>query len=163
MQSSKILDGISYSQALAVTQLNSSSHSIEFPRYNVKFRLADDFTWGKGGGCDFAQRSCFHYMRKQQSRTPRTENSRFRNTIAPYCDARGPVQPSGKFSAIEGGCRREAATPFCNLVKHKNPLPLQYQHLEKGPDGESGERWGAGMWLADFCPTQVTMYTWKCQ
>ena len=153
MQFSKILDGSSYSQAL-VTQ---------FPRYNVKFRLADDFTWGKGSGCDFAQRSCLHYMRKQKSRTPRRENGGSNTSIAPFCDARGPVQPSGKFSAIEGGCRREAATPFCNLVKHKSPLPAEYQHLEKGPDGGSGERWGAGMWLADFCPTQVTMYSWNCQ
>merc|ERR1719331_3301583 len=57
---------------------------------------------------------------------------------------------TGKFSGTEGGCRRESASPFCNLVKHKSPLPAEYQHLEKGPDGGSGERWGAGMWLADF-------------
>ena len=136
------------------------------PRYNVKFRQADDFKWGKGSGCDFAQKSCLHYMRKQKSRTPRREDSGLSShsrSIAPYCEARGPVQPSGKISAREGNCRREAATPFCNLVKHANPLPARYQHLERGPDGESGERWGAGMWLADFCPTQVTMYTWKCQ
>ena len=46
---------------------------------------------------------------------------------------------------------------FCNLLKFGESLPTKYQNLAKTVEGEEASRWGGGMWLADFCPSVVTM------
>ena len=42
------------------------------------------------------------------------------------------------------------------LVRYKEELPPRYRNLEAG-QLEDSAHWGAGVWLADFCPTVVTM------
>ena len=82
--------------------------------------------------------------------------------MAPFCTKRGPVEPSGKMlEEEEGGCKKEAATPFCNLVRYPKALRPEHRNVEVAEEGEEG-RWGAGMALADYCPTLVTMYRRRC-
>ena len=45
---------------------------------------------------------------------------------------------------------------FCNLLKFEEPLPAEFQNLA------GGGRWGGGMWLADFCPTVVSLTSEHC-
>ena len=40
--------------------------------------------------------------------------------------------------------------------RYKEELPPRYRNLEAG-QLEDSAHWGAGVWLADFCPTVVTM------
>lgn len=128
----------------------------------MRFRLADTYTWAKGLGCGFTQRSCLEFMRSR--RIPRKEAGVEADaSLAPFCTKRGPVQPSGEVRKAEEGCRREAATPFCNLViapngpdsvihystpvlllllqvRHPAPLKPEYRHIEGENEGEEG-RW----------------------
>ncbi|KAH8872653.1 Leishmanolysin-like peptidase [Schistosoma japonicum] len=34
--------------------------------YDVNYSMADDFTWGKGLGCDFVMKSCYEYIRNKR-------------------------------------------------------------------------------------------------
>ena len=100
------------------------------------------------------QGSCFEFMQRQRGRTPRGGGGEV--SVAPYCDRRVAVEASGEGTPGRAGCRREAATPFCNLVEHGAPLRPEHRHTERGA------RWGAGAALGDYCPTLVTMYSWIC-
>jgi len=125
----------------------------------VNFAMADEYTWGRKAGCDFVKKSCLHYMRNKRGRTPRQGESS--SSISPFCDQRTQVKPSGKFSLTRGDCKKEVSTSFCNLIQYKKPLRREHRNLEIGTVANSS-LWGAGAWLADFCPTLVTMYSWQC-
>ena len=65
--------------------------------------------------------------------------------------------------AGKGSCEK---LEFCNLIKYSQPLPEKYRNLDlvRGLNNETEElsHWGAGMILADFCPTLVTLQSTNC-
>eukprot|EP00090_Calanus_glacialis_P017323 TRINITY_DN26991_c0_g1_i1.p1 TRINITY_DN26991_c0_g1~~TRINITY_DN26991_c0_g1_i1.p1 ORF type:complete len:386 (+),score=61.60 TRINITY_DN26991_c0_g1_i1:23-1159(+) len=127
--------------------------------YKVNFRKADPYTWGKNTGCTFAKKSCLQFMR-ERNRTPRTSGG---NSIAPYCDKKSPLSVSRR-KRQSNGCSKEISTLFCNLIKYGKPLRREHQNLDFLEDVNSDlDHWGAGMWLADFCPTTLRMYTMNCR
>ena len=58
-----------------------------------------------------------------------------------------------------GGGSSNIYTDICtspHLARYNEELPPRYRNLEVG-QLEDSAHWGAGVWLADFCPTVVTM------
>ena len=126
--------------------------------YKVDFRKADPYTWGKGAGCTYAKKSCLQFMR-ENNRTPRTSGG---NAISPYCDKKSPLSVSRR-KRQSNGCTKEISTLFCNLIKYGKPLRREHQNLDFLEDAQTDlDHWGAGMWLADFCPTTLRMYSITC-
>ena len=96
---------------------------------------------------------------RERNRKPRTSG----NSIAPYCDKKSPLSVSRR-KRQSNGCSKEISTIFCNLIKYEKPLRREHQNLDFLEDANSDlDHWGAGMWLADFCPTTLRMYTMNCR
>ena len=128
--------------------------------YNVDFSKASpDFNWGKGLGCDFVKKSCLQF-------------STLARNIKPYCNSQTKLSSPRQIylkvlnigiilfivrqlRAANATCR-VGRTEFCNLIRYNSELPRQYRNIEDSEDG-APSHWGGGMWLADFCPTIVTM------
>lgn len=67
------------------------------------------------------------------------------------------IEP-GEAGRGRGGCVTQQTSPFCNLVHFSAPLAARHTNLDR----EDSDHWGAGMWLADFCPTAVRMFSTIC-
>ena len=114
--------------------------------YNVDFSAADTgYTWARGLGCNFAMKSCHEFMKTKSN-------------IQPYCNSPTNFQLPRKLRSSDRN-----SVNFCNLVKYGKPLPPEYQNLDTEIAGDISDdetqwsHYGAGMVIADFCPTVVTM------
>ncbi|XP_056293393.1 uncharacterized protein lmln isoform X3 [Pseudoliparis swirei] len=107
--------------------------------YRADYSRAQRLDWGRGLGCDFVMKSCKFWMdRQRQSRHP----------VTPYCDTL-------RASPLQLTCRQDQlAVAVCNLQKHQQELPLEYQYFEAIPDVSPDQlpMFGGAVEIADFCP-----------
>ncbi|CAH4033124.1 unnamed protein product [Pieris brassicae] len=113
--------------------------------YRVDYSLSSPLHWGKNLGCGFATTSCKQWLNTQRRKNP-----------APFCE-----RIKGEPLRTECSPRRNAVV-LCNLVRHDNILPRQYQHFDTLPNVPSGDEshYGGSVSLADYCP-YLQEFTWK--
>lgn len=86
--------------------------------YLPNYDMADDLTWGKNLGCDFAQKSCMEWMERRQS---------VGKSIHPFCN-------KVKRDPLETECTDDrSSVALCNLVQHEHELPAHFQVWSKLP------------------------------
>ncbi|XP_053733810.1 leishmanolysin-like peptidase [Synchiropus splendidus] len=106
--------------------------------YRANYSLAQRLDWGRGLGCDFVRKSCKFWMERQGVSHP----------VTPFCNT---VQAS----PLQLTCRQDQlAVAVCNLQKHSQELPAEYQYFEQLP-GVSEDQlvfFGGAVEIADFCP-----------
>jgi len=110
-----------------------------FPDYS----RAQNLSWGKDAGCEFATKSCMELIQSQNS--PRL----FCNTLMQ--------------NGVRTSCTHDMlAVGSCNMVQYSDPLPDIYQNFYSvdGVDEKDVSRLGGSVTLADFCPF-VQEFTWK--
>ncbi|KAJ8976088.1 hypothetical protein NQ317_011577 [Molorchus minor] len=115
--------------------------------YLANYSIAEEMTWGKGLGCDFAIKSCKEWMAQKMGRG---------SSIHPYCNKvkRDPLQTE---------CTDDrTAVALCNLIKHDQELPKLYQNFDFLQFVESGNEgyYGGSVFLADYCP-YIQEFTWR--
>ncbi|XP_047522811.1 leishmanolysin-like peptidase isoform X3 [Pieris napi] len=115
--------------------------------YRADYSLSSPLHWGKNLGCGFATTSCKQWLNTQRLR---------RKNPAPFCE-----RIKGEPLRTECSPRRNAVV-LCNLVRHDNILPRQYQHFDTLPNVPSGDEshYGGSVSLADYCP-YLQEFTWK--
>ena len=112
--------------------------------YKVNYRMADDLDWGRNLGCMFAKRSCRTWMR-----------TRLKSNVSP-----SPYCFKTKQTPLHTRCTHSNdAVALCNLQKHSNSLPREYQyfnHLSRNDALKSvitdTRAYGGSVSLADYCP-----------
>ncbi|CAG0880548.1 unnamed protein product [Darwinula stevensoni] len=117
--------------------------------YYPNYEMAQELSWGKGLGCDFAMKSCKEWMDVKLNEGER---------LYPYCDKvkRDPLQTE---------CSADrTSVALCNLIEHPTPLPLQFQNFDYLPNVAQNalSKYGGSVVLADYCP-YVQEFTWKSQ
>ncbi|XP_045509284.1 leishmanolysin-like peptidase [Colias croceus] len=115
--------------------------------YRADYSHAAPLDWGKNLGCGFAAASCKQWLNTQRLR---------RKNPAPFCE-----RIKGEPLRTECSPRRNAVV-LCNLVRHDNILPRQYQHFDTLPNVPAGDEahYGGSVSLADYCP-YLQEFTWK--
>ncbi|CAH8525797.1 unnamed protein product [Schistosoma turkestanicum] len=76
--------------------------------YDVDFSMAEDFTWGKGLGCDFVMKSCNEFIRSRKSRGL---------DIAPFCEKDGEIMCSQSLREY-GVCGIDTSFSFTDRTKY---------------------------------------------
>ncbi|XP_059085081.1 leishmanolysin-like peptidase [Tigriopus californicus] len=111
--------------------------------YLPNYDLAENIEWGKGLGCDFAQKSCMEILEMKDERFP------FCNTVM-QSDSRTYCTHDSR------------SVGSCNLVQFAKPLPTLYQNFNEleGVSPSDISRVGSSVTLADFCP-YIQEFTWK--
>nr|CAH8853200.1 unnamed protein product [Trichobilharzia regenti] len=107
--------------------------------YNVNFRVAEKWEYGKNLGCTFATRSCYEYMLTQKSRG---------QSYYPYCDRPSSVS-----------CRSETSYGMCSIQKYAQALPIENQYFTNPRtfnDPQVGN-YGGGANFMDYCPMLTIM------
>ncbi|XP_061381728.1 leishmanolysin-like peptidase isoform X1 [Danaus plexippus] len=115
--------------------------------YRANYEHATSLDWGRDLGCNFAMTSCKQWLNSQRFR---------RKNPAPFCE-----RVKGDPLRTECSPRRNAVV-LCNLVKHENILPRQYQHFDTLPNIKPGDeaKYGGSVSLADYCP-YLQEFSWK--
>ena len=134
--------------------------------YNVDFSRADSsYSWGRHLGCDFVMKSCLEFIESHKNIKPYCVNpTSFTQRSQIFISHVEKTILTFPFLSIreKKDCRKKASLKFCNLVKFGETLPVEFQNLPGTADREDLGRWGGGMWLADYCPTVVTMLSDSC-
>ncbi|CAG2109264.1 unnamed protein product [Medioppia subpectinata] len=116
--------------------------------YTPNYELAQPLDWGKNLGCDFAQKSCKHWIDWRRSRG---------ESIHPFCD-------KVKRDPLETECTdNRDAVALCNLMEYSSDLMPKYQNFDYIPSVKNSNdtaRYGGSVNLADFCP-YIQEFTWK--
>ena len=116
--------------------------------YLPNYELAQPLEWGKGLGCDFAQKSCKHWIDSRRSKG---------ESIHPFCD-------KVKRDPLETECTdNRDAVALCNLMEYNSDLPKDYQNFDYIPSVKNWSdtsKYGGSVNLADFCP-YIQEFTWK--
>ncbi|CAG9855098.1 unnamed protein product [Phyllotreta striolata] len=115
--------------------------------YIANYSMAEDMSWGKNLGCDFVLKSCKEWITNKAARG---------SSIHPFCNKvkRDPLQTE---------CTDDrTSVALCNLVEHKQPLPLIYQNFDSIDYVEPGLEgyYGGSVSLADYCP-YIQEFTWR--
>lgn len=119
--------------------------------YKANYSNAGDYEWGKGLGCEFVEKSCYHWISTRLGRNL---------SIYPYCRR-------VKRGELWTDCTHNRhAVALCNLVEYTTALPLQYQYfdtnqLDSVPAGEE-LKYGGSVVLADYCP-YLQEFSWTSQ
>jgi len=113
--------------------------------YIPDYSKAQELSWGRGAGCDFAKKSCKALMdtaREEDLSTPFCETL-MNNAERTYCTA------------------DSRSVGSCNLVEYNSRVPDIYQNFGKvdGVEGRDIEYIGSSVILADFCP-YVQEFSW---
>ncbi|KAG5889190.1 hypothetical protein JTB14_019207 [Gonioctena quinquepunctata] len=115
--------------------------------YKANYSMAEEMSWGRNLGCDFVLKSCKDWITMKSARGL---------SIHPFCNKvkRDPLQTE---------CTDDrTSVALCNLVEHKQQLPMLYQnfdfiqHVESGMEGY----YGGSVSLADYCP-YIQEFTWR--
>ncbi|KAG7161238.1 Leishmanolysin-like peptidase-like, partial [Homarus americanus] len=117
--------------------------------YRANYHLAQPLKWGHHLGCTFAMKSCKEYMEEQSKKG---------KSIHPFCN-------KVKRDPLETDCTEDrSSVALCNLIEHKNQLPLHYQNFGVIPHVSSHRvgHYGGSVALADYCP-YIQEFTWKNQ
>ncbi|KAH8872654.1 Leishmanolysin-like peptidase [Schistosoma japonicum] len=102
--------------------------------YDVNYSMADDFTWGKGLGCDFVMKSCYEYIRNKRLN---------HEDIQPFCDT------PQKLRCLS----YEKAIGTCTMWKMYRELPSQYQYMDDTFKVPARYRaYYSGSDIYDYCP-----------
>ncbi|XP_063220729.1 leishmanolysin-like peptidase [Bacillus rossius redtenbacheri] len=115
--------------------------------YRANYSMAQPLDWGRNYGCDFVMRSCKYWMDN------RTASGR---SIHPFCN-------KVKRDPLETECTMDrSAVALCNLVAHREPVPLLYQNFDRIPHVPRGQEplYGGSVAMADYCP-YVQEFTWR--
>ncbi|XP_022253400.1 leishmanolysin-like peptidase isoform X1 [Limulus polyphemus] len=115
--------------------------------YASNYQMAQQFDWGKNLGCDFATKSCKHWIDVRRTRGW---------SIHPYCD-------KVKRDPLETECTDSRdAVALCNLVQYDRPLRREFQNFDyiPGIPDEDVGKYGGSVVLADYCP-YVQEFTWQ--
>jgi len=77
--------------------------------------MAQPLEWGRNLGCDFVTKSCKYWIDSRR---------KAKKSISPFCD-------EAKKDLLETKCtsNREAVA-LCNLKKHEEDLPFEYQNFD---------------------------------
>ncbi|XP_072402346.1 leishmanolysin-like peptidase [Diabrotica undecimpunctata] len=115
--------------------------------YIANYSMADTMSWGRNLGCDFVMRSCKDWITTKSARG---------FSIHPFCNKvkRDPLQTE---------CTDDrTSVALCNLVEHKEPLPVIYQNFDSIQHVDSGKEgfYGGSISLADYCP-YIQEFTWR--
>ncbi|XP_062536228.1 leishmanolysin-like peptidase isoform X2 [Armigeres subalbatus] len=115
--------------------------------YKANYSMASPLTWGRGLGCNFAMKSCKDWI---------TANNARGRSIHPFCAKvkRDPLQTE---------CTDDrSSVALCNLIRHENPLPKQYQNFDSLAHVPTGQEayYGGSVSLADHCP-YIQEFTWR--
>ena len=140
--------------------------------YVANFSHAEPLEWGKGLGCEFAQKSCKSWIDERRSR---------RQSIKPFCDRI-------KGELLQISCSDDLTSKaVCNMRRYPEPLPAIYQNFDRlegaigsgnGPPSSSSTttttttnsanyshqqhsaHFGGSVDLADFCP-YIQEFSWQ--
>jgi len=114
--------------------------------YIPDYSKAQELSWGKGAGCDFATKSCKELM----------EQAVISERSTPFCNSL--MQNAEKTFCTED---RESVGS-CNLVVFSQNIPDIYQNFDAvdGVDRRDIEKVGSSVTLADFCP-YVQEFSWR--
>uniref|UniRef100_A0A0M3JY20 Leishmanolysin-like peptidase n=1 Tax=Anisakis simplex TaxID=6269 RepID=A0A0M3JY20_ANISI len=119
--------------------------------YRANYSVAENLHWGKGLGCEFAQKSCGEWINKRSARS---------ESIFPYCNE---IKHDGKRSLATTRCTAQRdSLALCNLIPYREILPKDYQNFEKleGVQAAGVKHYGGSVELADFCPYNQE-FEWK--
>eukprot|EP00095_Tigriopus_kingsejongensis_P009354 snap_masked-scaffold488_size158317-processed-gene-0.2 protein:Tk09354 transcript:snap_masked-scaffold488_size158317-processed-gene-0.2-mRNA-1 annotation:"conserved hypothetical protein" len=115
--------------------------------YLPNYDMADELTWGRDLGCDFAQKSCMEWMERRQ---------RVGKSIHPFCN-------KVKRDPLETECTDDrSSVALCNLVQHEHELPSHFQNFDSIPHIAAPDVgfFGGSVALADYCP-YIQEFTWR--
>lgn len=87
--------------------------------YKVNYSNAEDLTWGKNLGCDFAKKSCMSWIDDKQ---------RKKESIRPYCN-NIPNVDGNTGSKYECNTNKDAVL-LCNLMRYNHKIPNNYRVLK---------------------------------
>lgn len=107
--------------------------------YKADYSQAGDYEWGKNLGCEFAQNSCYNWIRKQQERGM---------SIHPFCD-------QVKRGELWTHCAHNRhSVALCNLIEYQNNMPARYQYFDTIPGipKHAVGKYAGSVQLADYCP-----------
>lgn len=114
--------------------------------YLPNYDLAEDLTWGKNLGCDFARLSCKDLIEETQKG----------KAAYPFCS-----------DFMDGSSRTfctadKKSVGSCNMVKFSRRIPKIYRNFNEVDGVKSSDLnyVGSTVTLADFCP-YVQEFTWK--
>ncbi|CAH1153503.1 unnamed protein product [Phaedon cochleariae] len=115
--------------------------------YIANYSMAEDMSWGRNLGCDFVLKSCKEWITTKSARG---------YSIHPFCNKvkRDPLQTE---------CTDDrTSVALCNLVEHKEELPMLYQNFDSIQYVDSGREgfYGGSVSLADYCP-YIQEFTWR--
>lgn len=116
--------------------------------YKPNYDLAQNITWGREMGCDFATKSCKELMEMSQGGALLQQQ--------PFCSQLMHASP--KTTCTDDG----RSVGSCNLVQYAEDIPPIYQNFDtvKGLDQADIGKVGGSVTLADFCP-YIQEFTWK--
>ncbi|ENN76852.1 hypothetical protein YQE_06693, partial [Dendroctonus ponderosae] len=115
--------------------------------YIANYSTAEDMSWGKNLGCDFAMKSCKEWMNIKSSKGFSTH---------PFCN-------KVKQDPLQTECTDDRKSlALCNLLKYQDELPKMYQNFDNLPNVEVGTEgyYGGSVSLADYCP-YIQEFTWS--
>uniref|UniRef100_A0A914ZU37 Leishmanolysin-like peptidase n=1 Tax=Parascaris univalens TaxID=6257 RepID=A0A914ZU37_PARUN len=119
--------------------------------YRADYSVAENLHWGKGLGCEFAQKSCGEWMKKQREKS---------QLPSPFCDE---IKHDGKRSLATTRCTAQRdSLALCNLIPYRQPLPQDYRNFKSlsGVQADGVKHYGGSVELADFCPYNQE-FEWK--
>jgi len=114
--------------------------------YIPDYSKAQDLSWGKGAGCEFATKSCKELM----------EQAVISETSTPFCNSL--MQNADKTFCTED----KESVGSCNLVVFGRNIPDIYQNFDAvdGVDRRDIGKVGSSVTLADFCP-YIQEFSWR--
>ena len=139
--------------------------------YLPNYDLAQEITWGKNLGCEFATKSCKELMELDATNIDielDKDNDDDLDMMAgegksmvpkkkyPFCNTLMASSPR-TFCTSDG-----QSVGSCNLVTFGSPIPYQYQNFDAidGVEERDITKVGSSVTLADFCP-YIQEFTWK--
>ncbi|XP_063992522.1 leishmanolysin-like peptidase isoform X2 [Diachasmimorpha longicaudata] len=117
--------------------------------YSANYSMAQELSWGRKLGCEFAMKSCKEWMSLKTARHPS-------KSIYPFCN-------KVKHDPLHTVCTDDrSSVALCNLVNHPQPLPKKYQNFDQIPHVTPGmeDSYGGSVNLADYCPF-IQEFAWK--
>jgi len=114
--------------------------------YIPDYSHAQELSWGKGAGCEFAVKSCKELMDQTSDMDKAT----------PFCNSL--MQNAEKTFCTED----KESVGSCNLVIFSQNIPDIYQNFDavEGVDKKDIGKVGSSVTLADFCP-YVQEFSWR--
>ncbi|CAH8583072.1 unnamed protein product [Schistosoma rodhaini] len=105
--------------------------------YNVNYKKAMKWFYGRNLGCNFVMKSCFEYAEIQRH---------YNRSYVPFCDV-----------IRKATCRDAYSYGTCSILRYHTPVPIEDRFFTKDPFGTRYDPsfFGGEDPFKDYCPTLV--------